>query len=63
MEAGVGCHLPRGEAYVAYSHGQGLAATARGSQQSLLGDLAQSSDDRHVVLGSAADKSEMCREI
>ena len=56
VEAGVGCNLPRGEAYVAHGHGQGLAATALGNQQCLLGDLAQSSEDRHVDVGSAADK-------
>lgn len=49
MEAGVGCHLPRGEADVAHSHGQGLAAAPRGAEQGLLGHLTEDSDDRHAV--------------
>lgn len=48
MEAGVGSHLPRGEADVAHSHRQGLAAAPRGAEQGLLGHLAEGSDDRHV---------------
>lgn len=48
MEAGVGRHLPGGEADVAHSHGERLAAAPRGAEQGLLGHLAEGSDDRHA---------------
>lgn len=48
MEAGVRRHLPGGEADVAHSHRQGLAAAPRGAEQGLLGHLAEGSDDRHA---------------
>lgn len=48
MEAGVRRHLPGGEADVAYSHRQGLAAAPGGAEQGLLGHLAEGSDDRHA---------------
>ncbi len=47
MEAGVRRHLPGGEADVAYSHCQWLAAAPGGAEQGLLGHLAEGSDDRH----------------
>lgn len=47
VEAGVRRHLPRGEADVAHSHRQGLAAAPRGAEQGLLGHLAEGSDNRH----------------
>lgn len=48
MEAGVRRHLSRGEADVAHSHRQGLAAAPRGAEQGLLGHLAEGSDNRHA---------------
>lgn len=48
MEAGVRGDLPRGEADVAHSHGEGLAAARRRAEQGLLGHLAEGSDDGHV---------------
>lgn len=48
MEAGVRRDLPGGEADVAHSHSEGLAAARRGAEQGLLGHLAEDSDDGHV---------------
>lgn len=48
MEAGVRRDLSRGEADVAHSHGEGLAAARRSAEQGLLGHLAEGSDDGHV---------------
>lgn len=50
MEAGVGRDLTRGEADVAHSHGEGLAATRWSAEQRLLGHLAEGSDDGHLVV-------------
>lgn len=48
VEAGVWCDLPGGEADVAHSHSEGLAAARRRAEQGLLGHLAEGSDDGHV---------------
>lgn len=48
VKAGVRRHLTWGEADVAYSHCQWLAAAPRGAEQGLLGHLAEASDDRHA---------------
>lgn len=47
MEAGVRGDLPRGEADVAHSHGERLAARWS-AEEGLLGHLAEGSDDGHV---------------
>lgn len=48
MEAGIRCDLPRGEADVAHSHREGLAAAGGSAEQGLLGHLAEGPDDGHV---------------
>lgn len=48
MEAGIRCHLSWGEADVAYSHSEGLAAAPGGAEQGLLGHLSECSDNGHA---------------